>query len=746
MALLAAAWAAARLLILHAPVIFFALAAGRALYRGGERLPVLVSAMVIYFLALCLPLWAGPRLSFWWLAAWAAAYGVMGIAIRLWEARKADARAENPGRSGIAPDPATQGGVITIALLLTALLATGIFDPRFDHDPLTYQLYFAATWLHDGRVSIVPTPFGDPSQAYGPALASMYYLWLMAPIGNDMLAQAGQWPFLLLTVLAACGLADELGAGERRAFLAGLFIFMAPLTVYEGRSALSDLATAGFFASSLYFLVRAGRVRKPVDLALGLLAAGLMAGCKFTAAPLLVLLLPLLGFAGLRARGRGAWAAWLAGIAAAMAGGGIWCARNWLIAGNPFFPISISVMGHEIFPGLYGREQMLSWVFHQEGMRAWRDVMSANFSPLLLGLGALALIGLVAMRAGMARPAIIYMALLPLLIDRMYWEVMPFQVDRFWIPAVPVLAAALAAASSWRWPLAVAALALAYAGLFIFPVPEIPGPDTLLWIKIALPFSAAAGLALAFAYRRLCQAASKKSPATTPSAWPHPPALSIVAAAFFFLITAAGLRSYEYRRAAALSGLKSGPGWLALPCSAGGATVAYTGANMPYPLLGPRLQNRVEYVSPSGRVMPLDHELFRDMGRQAPRFQTPEPMLSGLSLAKEQWAHGVAASGADYLFVTRLSRNALLNTAHDPDGWPLEDSWARSAPRAFPPVYQDRFTRIYQVDRSAPLSLPDKKTDRPADAIAACSSAANPDCPRFFPLAPMALRSIQTSP
>ncbi len=208
MALAPAAWAAIKLILLHGPVIFFAIAAARSFCR--ERLPVAVAAMLIYFLALSLPPWLGP-ISYLRLLAWAAAYGVAGVVISLGEARRRGARVANPRHKGLIADPIALGGVLTVALLLAALLVTAVFDPCFEYDPFTYQLYFAATWLRNGRLSIVPTAFGDPSQAYGPALASVAYLWLMAPLGTDLLAQTGQWTFLLLTVLAAAGLARECG-------------------------------------------------------------------------------------------------------------------------------------------------------------------------------------------------------------------------------------------------------------------------------------------------------------------------------------------------------------------------------------------------------------------------------------------------------------------------------------------------------------------------------------------------------
>lgn len=731
--------AALKLLILHAPVLFFGRAAARALRPGDEPLAMTVSSLLIYFLALTLPLGVSPGLSFKWLLIWAAAYGIAGALLSL--RRPKDRQPERPGAM-VAP-----GLMAALALMACALLVTGVFDPRFDHDPLTYQLYFAATWLRDGHVSIAPTPFGDPSQAYGPALASMYFLWLMAPLGNDMLAQAGQWPFLALAVLAACGLAREMGAGKGWEWTAGLFMLVCPLLVYEGRSAFSDLAAAGFFTCSLYFLVRAARAGRPCDLAFGLLSFGLAAGCKYTAAPLLILLLPVLLMAAFRVR-KGALAAWLVGAASAVAGGGVWYIRNWLISGNPVFPIRVSLSGHEIFAGLYGREQMVNWVFHQEGAAAWWKIMLTNFPPLFLALAIIAIVDLIVvglLRRGHSENnngerssglLIAYVALVPILIDRLYWNVLPFQVDRFWLSAAPMLAAALGVACSRHWALAAAALGLSYAGLFLWPTSPELGRATTDWIKIFLPAGLALGTLSAWIFFKLVPARIKRT-ATA----------AAVLIAFVMIVTVAGLHHYESRRAGALASQKYGQGWLALPCPGNALTVAYTGANVPYPLLGPSLQNRVVYVSTAGQVMPKDHELFKAMRGEVPLFQTPEPMLSNLTLSMKQWADGIIASGADYLLVMRLGRNALLNIAHDPDGWPGEDSWARAAPKLFLPVYQDQFTRIYQVDRNAPVSLPDWSFTRPPDALAVCQSSSTQDqCQKFFPLAPMALRSMESMP
>ena len=45
----------------------------------------------------------------------------------------------------------------------------GLHRTTFLYDTLSYHLHVPATWMHDGRIGIVPAVFGDPSPAYAPA-------------------------------------------------------------------------------------------------------------------------------------------------------------------------------------------------------------------------------------------------------------------------------------------------------------------------------------------------------------------------------------------------------------------------------------------------------------------------------------------------------------------------------------------------------------------------------------------------
>ena len=228
-----------RLLALHLPLILAAATVSRWLYPRGGALVRWVTGLSHYFLAITLSVWLVPRISYWWLQAYALLYLLAAGLIWLLVLRgRTPARSDgHPGSIGLAP----------LFALFGVVFLNNIYFPGFNHDSLTYQLNFAAAWLQEGRLFIVPTPFGDPSQAYGAALASTFYVWLMAPLQSDLLAAGGGLGFLALTCFAAMGVAREMGAEPRRLLVPVALLTLAPLLFYESTRALSDIAGAGFF-------------------------------------------------------------------------------------------------------------------------------------------------------------------------------------------------------------------------------------------------------------------------------------------------------------------------------------------------------------------------------------------------------------------------------------------------------------------------------------------------------------------
>ena len=42
--------------------------------------------------------------------------------------------------------------------------------------------------------------------------------------------------------------------------------------------------------------------------------------------------------------------------------GGYWYLRNWLVTGNPLYPVQVDLGAWTLFPGAFGSEQIDAWV------------------------------------------------------------------------------------------------------------------------------------------------------------------------------------------------------------------------------------------------------------------------------------------------------------------------------------------------------------------------------------------------
>jgi hypothetical protein len=163
-------------------------------------------------------------------------------------------------------------------------------------------------------------------------------------------------------------------------------------------------------------------------------------------------------------------------------------------------------------------------------------------------------------------------------------------------------------------------------------------------------------------------------------------------------------------------------GWQWLTNHVSGSIVAYTGNNLPYPLTGDRLTNRVVYVNIDGRPRWKFHDYARAF--RSGRFSPEPPLLatsSGelLPLAKrdgpnnalrprfermqgirEAWVDNLRRQNVDCLFVAVLSPYEINYVWHDDRGFPIEQTWADGDPRMFHLLYGNSIVRVYGIDRA----------------------------------------------
>jgi hypothetical protein len=155
------------------------------------------------------------------------------------------------------------------------------------------------------------------------------------------------------------------------------------------------------------------------------------------------------------------------------------------------------------------------------------------------------------------------------------------------------------------------------------------------------------------------------------------------------------------------------------------STIAYTGINLPYPLSGDQLTNRVIYANidghprwrfhdydrayREGRFSPEPPLLATSSGelrpmpqRSGPRDDASRPRYGRMEGFRDGWIFNLRTLGVTHLFVSSLSAYEIDYVWHNEGGFPIEDDWAKADPRAFQLIYENPQVRIYAV------ALPDK--------------------------------------
>jgi hypothetical protein len=552
-----------------------------------------------------------------------------------------------------------------LAAALLAALATrlshGLHRTTYLYDTLSYHLHAPATWARDARLSIVPAVFGDRAPAYAPSNVELLFWLLMTPLRSDALAQAGQLPLAALACAALAAAVREAGGPRAAALAAALAFLYVPEVWQQAPAAMVDLGMAAFLLASLPFALRLRRGAGVGDaLAFGL-ALGLGAGTKFVglvlALPFAALALPALA----RARRAG-----LVALAAALATGGFWYARNLVVAGNPFFPRTIALGSVTLFPGLLSGADLRASDYHLPlgDVRALADMLlDAGVAFALAGTAALA----------SARQTL--WAALAVALVALFWLVVPFQESRFLFPAFGVAAIAMGvprgAPGPWRWT----PLALALVGAVV------QLPSAARWGALG------AGAVVA--------ALAARARALPKARWWMTVGAVLVGAGAAELRGA--ILAHRARDPRYDVGDELVTAWSWVRANVAGARVAYTGNNLAFPLWGRDLSNDVRHVHVAGAAGAQLHDVAARVPRPSFAPPTPEPAPDRAGASYEAWRANLRAARRDVLFVAATYPQVRRVIAADADGFPIERAWADAHPEAFTLRFSSAAARVYEV-------------------------------------------------
>jgi hypothetical protein len=608
-----------------------------------------------------------------------------------------------------------------------------------------YHLYFAARWWKAGRLFLVAAPFGENAATYFPANGDLWFTWLMVTWGGDRLARVGQAPFLGIAAVAVFRIGRMLGVSRNSMLIATCwFITSTPFLIFSCEANVDTIFVAGYMVAVSFFLRYFREAGGAAALVLGGLAAGIALGTKPVGVvfipPLLALVLAAIG-----ARTRSTTktlAACLLILICLLLTAGFWFGRNFLLTGNPLYPLHLDLFGTPILRGWYGREAMRFSLYYlpMSNWRALIDILVSLADPRLAPFWIAALAGLWAIggRRSPEQDRLTWaLAALAVLNVALYWICIPYRTQqRFVLQALGLASVPLARLLDRRRGLSMAAAAL----LILHLLTPQTWPVTLEETKIPwdlspiVPNVASATLPLFSRLSRVLRAGPDAAAIASI-------VLCLGVGCCAGTVVWAGSRFASARRRGlkdrvllatgslglvALGVLDTGAlgldarqlfyppfrdfylGWLDLESRSGpsGARLAYAGTNIPYYLFGTGLRNDVRYVNVDDHRDWLLHDYHRAaQDRGEPTWPNSRPGWDRAHPDFRAWLSSLDAQQIKLLVVTRADPGEGPHNVADAEGFPIERQWADSHPEFFEPLYgpkeHDPLFRIYRLRRSS---------------------------------------------
>ena len=149
--------------------------------------------------------------------------------------------------------------------------------------------------------------------------------------------------------------------------------------------------------------------------------------------------------------------------------GGFWFVRNWVLTGNPLYPLEVRLLGRTLLPGWYGPEAMRTSPYYLPitDWRALGDILLAVLDPRLAPIWIASLFmgwAIKSPRTAEANGRIAIFAALAVLNVALYWVCIPYRTQqRFMLQALGLAVVPLAVLldrSRWLRHAAVVLLAL----------------------------------------------------------------------------------------------------------------------------------------------------------------------------------------------------------------------------------------------------------------------------------------------
>jgi hypothetical protein len=258
------------------------------------------------------------------------------------------------------------------ALIYLALWAAAIIMPDLSWDGNAYHIPPLSMWDARGYIHWVSTNYLEPIINGFPKGAELVSYILVKAFSNSII-NAVNLIFLPLGIIGIAYLARSLGAGRLVSICAGAAFLFIPVNINQSVTTYVDSAYASCAVGLIAILVYLSKSKSPEWKGILIFGAamGLVLSVKSTGIALSGLaMLTLVGgwvkeiFIPTPADAKRLdpkrkmkillqrLALLLAIALIALAGGGYWYIRNYIMTGTPLYPVGVSILGHTIFPGI----------------------------------------------------------------------------------------------------------------------------------------------------------------------------------------------------------------------------------------------------------------------------------------------------------------------------------------------------------------------------------------------------------
>ena len=565
-----------------------------------------------------------------------------------------------------------------------------LINPPFGWDNLNYHFTFPVEWLKQGNLDNPIVVSDDPFPTYYPINGSLLFLWYIFPFKSAFFADIAQLPFFIISLLALVSIARKLKLPDEYSILAACLFVFIPNFFKQLQIAYIDIIVAGIFFVSLNFLMLIKEKICLKNVSLFALSSGILVGTKTTMLPyVFFIFLPFLCIVlfnkehTFQSKVRNIFL--FACITFVF--GAFSYLRNFVLTGNPFYPLDVNLLGRPIFKGVIEKATFIARE-PESGYRLSKLLFheGLGIQSLLIILPGVLLAPFVYFFKNKKKDLfLIYLTLLPLILYFVYRFILPIPNSRYLYCMLGIaMVTSFFAIYSLKIPLKI---------IRIVAVVAILASAAECARKMELVVSFVSGFLLFIFFIFLLKYKDLKRFFLSKA---------FIITATLILIVIMQFLSLDYQKNEYTRYIKNSrywpdatKAWAWLNENTKKDNIAYVGRPVPYPLYGTNFKNNVYYVSVNSidpiHLHDLKNSLYRWDDNALNMHRSFEDPVNYRGNADFQtWLNNLKRLRTDFLFIYSLHHTKQVE-------FPIEELWAKNHPGIFKLEFSNETVKVYKL-------------------------------------------------